>query len=581
MSESEGFLATGAGCAVQATLLLLGGYAYAHQEGWTQLSALGSIAVLWVGTKAYFAVTAHRRWAAALREARNGPWPASFLQRAFRAFYLWDQEPPDEVRAMLWFAFLALVVGLLLLNTPGRKFGSRLAQDWAMVSLTNCVPTPGCCASGEETSWDADAMQGQCTAASWLDAISDWFPCALENERDIEFMQWACAYGMPWFYPTERSTMRLILLALVVYRLHPMFLLVFTPLPRKPLAWKNDPAFTRRIGAVIPCHLSEAEIGETVRSIIAHVPPRNVVVVDNGVSPTPLDQTMEVVRAVHADVSYVYVPRPLKTLAIWTGLQRLPAEVEFVMHVDDDTVLSDGMVLDESWFADPRVSEVAFPIYTRRVNLLTSCVGLFFKTNAHHGYFHNVTSGTSLWAAGIIGLVRREVLTGVLADHVYLPFGEDAFHGLLQLMNGYRIKRELRTHVTTYAPPVLTTLCATSERQQGYGASSLFKQRARRWTVTKLRRMLWTGSLLLCYNGGSVWHNVWFRLAYAHQMLDVTLSVYVLPLMLLRLGYDLVTHSSPFWMLVLLAIVFASSYAFELFNMLVLNFVLWRHRPVT
>ena len=79
------------------------------------------------------------------------------------------------------------------------------------------------------------------------------------------------------------------------------------------------------------------------------------------------------------------------------------------------------MVFDEAWFHDPAVSEITYPIFTRRVNLLTETVGLIFKTNAHHSVFHNVTSGTSLWAAGIIGIVRRHVFQTVLADHVYLP----------------------------------------------------------------------------------------------------------------------------------------------------------------
>lgn len=38
--------------------------------------------------------------------------------------------------------------------------------------------------------------------------------------------------------------------------------------------------------------------------------------------------------------------------------QNLPPHVEYVMHMDDDTMLADDMVLDESWFLnDPKVSE--------------------------------------------------------------------------------------------------------------------------------------------------------------------------------------------------------------------------------
>lgn len=40
--------------------------------------------------------------------------------------------------------------------------------------------------------------------------------------------------------------------------------------------------------------------------------------------------------------------------------------------------------------------------------------------------------------------------------------------------------------VTTFAPEILMS-CGSGGRVQGYGASSLWKQRAHRWTVSALR----------------------------------------------------------------------------------------------
>ena len=40
--------------------------------------------------------------------------------------------------------------------------------------------------------------------------------------------------------------------------------------------------------------------------------------------------------------------------------------------------------------------------------------------------------------------------------------------------------------VKTFAPPILVN-CGTGGRVQGYGAASIWKQRAHRWTVSALR----------------------------------------------------------------------------------------------
>lgn len=55
---------------------------------------------------------------------------------------------------------------------------------------------------------------------------------------------------------------------------------------------------------VIPCHKSEAEIGEVVRRVLMYIPPENIVICDNGNFPWPTDKTFEVVKAQHPSVRY-------------------------------------------------------------------------------------------------------------------------------------------------------------------------------------------------------------------------------------------------------------------------------------
>lgn len=210
-----------------------------------------------------------------------------------------------------------------------------------------------------------------------------------------------------WKYTVMEHMAASLAILICLGRFKKVICYLLVPLPVLPVSWKNDPDFLSRIGAVIPCHMSAEEISLPVRSILQYLPPKNIVVVDNANRSQPPDNTKQRVHDINPDIQYVYVPIGLKTLAIWTGLQRLPSHVEYIMHVDDDTQLPENMVFDESHFEDPTVSEIAYGIVARKENTLQDCVGFIFKMNTQNGVFNNATSGTVLWAPGIIGLVRR------------------------------------------------------------------------------------------------------------------------------------------------------------------------------
>ncbi|CAK0893532.1 unnamed protein product [Prorocentrum cordatum] len=373
--------------------------------------------------------------------------------------------------------------------------------------------------------------------------------------------------------------------------------------------------------------------------------------------------TRAVVKAVDPDITYLFIQRGLKTLALYNGMLQLPQHVEYILHVDDDTVLPEDMVFDEKWFEDASVAEVTYPFFPREENLLTSCIGLIFRLNFHMSYqvalpresaatrsggclgmgwgeveraeevfapqrprrrlagafpspgsklaagaawglgrfrrlvgaprlsdprvqdaptaeravadFANVTSGTSLWAPGIVGLVRRSAFMKVFPDHVFLPFGEDAFLGTLLLANNWKIKRDMRSNVVTFAPPVFFTPCASSSREQGYGATSLFKQRAQRWMVTQLRRMTWTFLLLFTFRAGSLWSNIWFRIMTVQAPIATLISLLATP-------WAIVTALSHQGLLVWFPFVLRAwtvYYVGSVLQLLVINYCFWRHRP--
>merc|ERR550514_506179 len=89
-------------------------------------------------------------------------------------------------------------------------------------------------------------------------------------------------------------------------------------------------------------------------------------------------------------------------------------------------------------------------------------------------------------------------------DHPCTPYGEDYFAGSIGLWKGYRLGFDLRSCANTFSPPVLTGLCSSYDREQGYGAATLFKQRALRWSCTSTRNVPIILRNLMNYQAGSI-----------------------------------------------------------------------------
>lgn len=150
--------------------------------------------------------------------------------------------------------------------------------------------------------------------------------------------------------------------------------------------WKNDPNFLKRIGVVIPCHKSADEIGKVLQQVLKYIPPENVCVCDNGNFNWPADDTYEVCKSVHPLIQYCFISQGHKTRALWTGCNRLPKHCEYIVHLDDDTWLSDHMVFDEAHFktdGGQHVSAVGFLRSSHRENLLTNFTDFWYKITDH------------------------------------------------------------------------------------------------------------------------------------------------------------------------------------------------------
>lgn len=171
----------------------------------------------------------------------------------------------------------------------------------------------------------------------------------------------------------------------------------------------NDPSFLQKIGVVIPCHKSEKEIGEVVKRVIKYIPPGNIIVCDNGNFDGPADNTFQVVKSIHPSIQYCFIKQGHKTRALWTGAHRLPRHVDYIMHLDDDTHLSDSMVFDESHFTSAynkdHVIAVAFLRSSERINRVTNFTDFWYKITDHfHGTQAYIT--TRCFVPGPAGVLR-------------------------------------------------------------------------------------------------------------------------------------------------------------------------------
>jgi hypothetical protein len=331
----------------------------------------------------------------------------------------------------------------------------------------------------------------------------------------------------------------------------------------------NNPDYLAKIGCIVPCHKSAAEIGATVRSLLFHLKPEQIVVVDNGNSIEPLDDTAEAVKEIDPRVQYIWVPIGMKTNALWMGLHALPPSVEFVMHIDDDTVVPPDMVFDEHVWDNARTDALSYGITMYQTGAVEKCVDLEFKMISQLRLFQSDFS-TVWFQHGIIGIWRRQAFFEVLQEHPCLPFGEDNWNGTINLLRNRQMRQELRSVVSTYAPPVLFP--SRFSRSQGYGAANVWKQRAERWFVNAPRRFLMRFYLLLFYKHDTLRGNIWFRVASIGHLLEV--------------GAHL---STPF---AAVAYIFSPrfdwSFGFYAFLILAVkgileaclqNYVFWRHRP--
>lgn len=415
---------------------------------------------------------------------------------------------------------------------------------------------------------------------SWVYKWSRYFGFSLEHRwAEFRALMWFVFAGklILWFWhiaSTHKHTLKAkIVLGWSICRFaFTCFVNICAPWPAREEA-KLDPeqssAYRSEIGCIVPCHKSSGEIGNTVASLLKHLKPEHIVVVDNGNSWEPLDDTKTVVHELDPRIVYLWVPIGLKSNALWVGLNNMPETVKYVMHIDDDTICPDDMIFDESIWNNPKTDAISYGICMFPDGVVQRLVDFEFKTISQFRLFESYYS-TVWFQHGIIGIWRRSAFTEVMKEHPFLPFGEDNWNGTINLLHNRQMRQELRSCVHTFAPS--SFLPCTGSRQQGYGAANLWKQRAERWCVNAPRRFLIRLYLFFFYRHDTIVGNIVFRILSALHLLDIFANL-GLPFSLVAAGF---AGQLDVKLLLLLWCLHSS---LQTVSTLVVNYVFWRHRP--
>lgn len=192
-------------------------------------------------------------------------------------------------------------------------------------------------------------------------------------------------------------------------------------------------------------------------------------------------------------------------------------EVNYIVLLDDDTIIEPNFFIRKDILEDPTVAGYTCIIGIERKdkenrNWIEECIDLEYRTISYRNRSRNLH--TLKFLHGIICVYKIEPLLDIYKWNVCniggLPFGEDAFAGLKARFIGYKLKQDHLNRVRTFCPTNLYPSINMS-REQGYGASNVFKQRAKRWYISWTRRLFEEIALLFSYDTGTWVGNFLYR----------------------------------------------------------------------
>jgi hypothetical protein len=258
---------------------------------------------------------------------------------------------------------------------------------------------------------------------------------------------------------------------------------------------------------IVACHKAGLSLHNILPNLIKVFGAGNVYIADNG--KTPDINTKQV--CLDHDVNYRFYDIPNKTNALIQTAIHIEdtRECQYVVLLDDDTHIPETFFVRKDLLEQPLVAGYCCNITIHHPkNFWEKVIDFEYRSIS----YSNSMKSTIPFIHGIICVYHLRRMISIYSKLCTLPhglpFGEDSFAGIDFRMAGYRLLHDDQNTVQTFCPQQLFSF---GTRLQGFGASSIFKQRALRWYLSWIRRVPQELALMLCYDTGSWLSNITYR----------------------------------------------------------------------
>ncbi|KAL3470341.1 glycosyltransferase like family 2-domain-containing protein [Aspergillus californicus] len=244
---------------------------------------------------------------------------------------------------------------------------------------------------------------------------------------------------------------------------------------------RNIQRSARDTALLVPAYRSAPILGRTLEAALKTFQASQIYVVANGNCSTPLDNTEEVCQSY--GVNHIWCPIGSKIIAIFVGCYAVK-RFRYVLLLDDDCALPEN-----------------FPVVVSRLTNTVRCIGytitsrmdsssarswcqqaqdLEYKLAGLQRCFAGRV-GSAAFPHGAVSLWDRDFLEKILEDHPGFSISEDWFMGNSCRRLGGRVQMCSAAFVETGTPSSLLFTRHRNGKRGGFGETSVFSQRFRRW----------------------------------------------------------------------------------------------------
>ncbi|MEO7161607.1 MAG: glycosyltransferase, partial [Bdellovibrionia bacterium] len=197
---------------------------------------------------------------------------------------------------------------------------------------------------------------------------------------------------------------------------------------------------TEDTALVIPCHNSQEKIVKTLEAALKHFRPEQIYIVDNGNTTAPTDQTQKIVKNIHPNINYIWLPIGNKNIAQFTG-SMAAKNYKNILTTDDDVALPTNFKAPLQLFND-NVKAATFaieaidtkgkkPIFVGWQDIEYKFSDLSKLVESRFGGVMYPHGASSFW--------DRETFIEVLRRHDTVYYAEDVKLGLVLQKTGKRM----------------------------------------------------------------------------------------------------------------------------------------------